>query len=482
MQLEMTNAFLYLETLLRLAIQGWKGQAHIRMSGSRWSAKTKSGQIQILKALLVSDITVQVAVYKYNVKKAKAIFKEFLDTMKYYKIEHLFKVNMTDRVITSFNGNQIMCMGYKSNKNEKQGALGEFRSINPDLLICLIDEIPEWSNSNERSLVHQAIGAGKLTIYMDTANPWSEFNWWVSECIKAFPFNESVMSDPNQSNQFNIVKHKWDEDNKSMDVEIYHYTNHNVNSYLKEEQHTILRKEWNIDPDMARVVDWGMPGIEKGAVYSYQAPMVRDYTPIERPNTIWGGMDWINSNNSLVVLFATGYETYDEIVNIRIEEAMIFSNDERYYFNSLEEDSWTPKQHPELHRDVVRFFKMCKAKHAKDYVDRVEIGIDNACEEAMNAINAALDGQGLDTQFLVHKATKKKIKERIDTNKQAMGRGILKINPRLTPILGAIEGLKWEEKTSITDPREKTIQRIIDINDALDYLMSKKASKIRKDY
>lgn len=51
------------------------------------------------------------------------------------------------------------------------------------------------------------------------------------------------MSDPKQSNQFNIVKHKWDEDNKSMDVEIYHYTNHNVNSYLKEEQHTILRKE-----------------------------------------------------------------------------------------------------------------------------------------------------------------------------------------------------------------------------------------------
>lgn len=99
-------------------------------------------------------------------------------------------------------------------------------------------------------------------------------------------------------------------------------------------------------------------------------------------------------------------------------------------------------QHPELHDLITEFYQRAKHKHDKDYIARIEIGIDNSCEEAMNSINKIFEAKQLETQFLVHKATKKPIKERININKQAMGKDILKINPRLTPIIGALEALK----------------------------------------
>lgn len=56
-----------------------------------------------------------------------------------------------------------------------------------------------------------------------------------------------------------------------------------------------------------------------------------------------------------------------------------------------------------------------------------------------------------------------------------MGKGRLKVRPELTEVLGAISGLQWDEKMSGSDPRMKTEQLIIDINDALDYGVATRA-------
>lgn len=51
------------------------------------------------------------------------------------------------------------------------------------------------------------------------------------------------MKDPKQSSQFKRIIKTLDKEAKTVDMELIHYTNHNINEFLTDEQHELLRKE-----------------------------------------------------------------------------------------------------------------------------------------------------------------------------------------------------------------------------------------------
>lgn len=59
----------------------------------------------------------------------------------------------------------------------------------------------------------------------------------------AQPFDEEAMKDRNRSETFHKKIHTYDADKKVIDMDIWHYTNHNINEFLTEQQHALLRKE-----------------------------------------------------------------------------------------------------------------------------------------------------------------------------------------------------------------------------------------------
>lgn len=147
----------------------------------------------------------------------------------------------------------------------------------------------------------------------------------------------------------------------------------------------------------------------------------------------------------MTLLVALTKESYNTIEKINIRESLVYGLDSRTLENSVEPDmGWKPMQHPEIEDMVIDFIVKVYKKYALLRVEypKLEVAVDNSCTSAIHSLNEKLYAKGLSHAIEFHKGTKNKIRERINVNKQAMGKGIVKIHPDLKMVLGAMESLK----------------------------------------
>lgn len=98
------------------------------------------------------------------------------------------------------------------------------------------------------------------------------------------PFNEGQLK--TKGEQFKQYLNK---ETKTLDI--YHITNHRINTYISEAQHQELYGLWDLDETLARVADLGMPGVAEGLIYAPIMHKVLEPNRTQPTQEYRGGLD-----------------------------------------------------------------------------------------------------------------------------------------------------------------------------------------------
>lgn len=350
-----------------------------------------------------------------------------------------------------------------SNRKKKQFKLGVARQgAKKDLQINFIEEATEFESERQVQQVMQSIGGAKFTINIWASNPWISTMWYIKQFVQRNMFNVDRLWSVG-----NIYYEEWLPNEKMLDI--YQVTNHRINSYLSESQHTSLTILHKTDPQFAMIVDLGMPGISEGLIYAPILHLVQipiNLEQAEHINRIGGGLDWGTStgkNGSAVSL--TMGKIARNFKFVQFEAEYYHSNSKGHYKsdNELIDDIWNHiLKYVRQNLGIVK-----KLGQFRVFVDNSAVGVITLLENKLIEKNP---------EFLelisFEKCYKYKVPTRIDVLKHLISTKRVRYDKSIVPELhSALERAQWDE-SKMVDNRPTRLKEDDDPNDSLEYFIN----------
>lgn len=437
---------------------------NLRLIGSRLSAKTYFVLRTIIEASFIPDIVVGSTIIRYEPQGATQTFDELISIAQdiYNLTIHQKNTNITRKSL-KIGRNKIKAIGVVSNKKRKQFKLGIARQgAKKDLQINFIEESTEFDSPEQVQQVLQSIGGSKFTINIWASNPWVSSMWYVKQFVKRGLFKEKILRSIGS-----IYEQQWDAENKTLDI--WHITNHRVNTYLSEGQHASLTILHKTNPHFAMITDLGMPGISEGLIYApilhlVQMPIELDsWESIER---IGGGLDWGTSTgvNGSAVSLTLG-KIGRNFKYLQIEQEYYHSNSQSHYKNDnelIQELLYVIVPYAKENLGIIR-----KLGQFRVYVDNAAIGIATLLENELLRLHPQFVGL-----ISFWSCYKYKVPVRIDVLKHIISTKRLRYDKSIVPQLhSALERAQWDD-TKMVDNRPTRLKEDDDPNDSLEYFIN----------
>ena len=277
------NLWSFLDELLYLMNEQKNiGSWDIHLNGGRKSGKTYRALDFVAKAIIMLKNNVDAYLFRWLRQDSEYLFNEVQ-----WQVEHILgqtikpqNINLSRRII-KINGNLIQTLGVHSSTTRKKVELaGLTRAKGKKYCILVLEECYEFSESEILDIKHAVGGYDNfITIYI--SNPNTLDTPYLQRIHKVFEHNENELK--TKGYQF-LVK----------DKVIYFYNNWRINNFLSDSDIKTISDTWEIDKERAKVVDWGIPGVESGVIYANELRFIniRDFKDLPRAQTISVGIDW----------------------------------------------------------------------------------------------------------------------------------------------------------------------------------------------
>lgn len=422
----------YLTQLFTITKQEKITTMNIRLIGSRLSAKT----MQVLKFIILMQYSlkgqISTGIWRYTPKGAQETYEELENALFtiYGLDKELIYLNSTNKKI-KLNDNEIKVNGLMSNTKSKTPKLGSARKgVKKLVQINVFEECNEFKDEKQIEMIKQASGGAKYIINIFIANPWIISNWYVKPFARRNLFNEKILREEGE-----VIKVETKALEKTLDI--WHITNHRVNTYLEESQHRMLTSLWDLDQNLAMVADLGLPGVAEGLIYAPVMHLIENanYTsPIEM---LIGGIDWGTSTGE------NGSATAMELGRIgkdwsflQYEWEYYHSNANSYYKSDLQiQTELINKLNEWLIKPDIS--ALVKRHRITIYVDNASSGIKDILQDKL----IEMYPQWSDFVFFEKTPNKMLVPERIDYMKHIMTTKRLKVDKANCPMLWS----EWEQ-------------------------------------
>ena len=160
-------------------------------------------------------------------------------------------------------------MGLHSPSSRKKVSLtGINRAKGKKYAFLVIEEAYEFTEREILDIEH-AVGGYSNYIKIFITNPNSLAFPYIAKREKEFPHNANLLK--TQGYQFKIQYNY-------LDIKIWFYANWRINQYIKYADVKSITDTWTVDASRARVVDYGMPGIEENGIYANEFEKVKQIT------------------------------------------------------------------------------------------------------------------------------------------------------------------------------------------------------------
>jgi hypothetical protein len=276
------------------------------MLGSRLSGKTNTLNLFVLEAATLFNnlgIKTTINILRYEVNQAQEYFDE-LNTIAHEAEFVVSKINMKDRKLIIGNV-EIRVRGFRSGSKKKEEKLGIKRHSNLDVMLTIIDEIYEFPSESYLHQFRESIGVSKINVEIQACNPWNSYHWAIKKQIDYLNISiktlEKKLANDDIGQHFQssveLIKDKKDNHKKLTKLRFLHWGNWRINEYITLSSKQKLLAMQEQDPQRARVVDLGLPGIEKGAIYLHALTYM--------PNKLWD--DFFDTEVYSIIGIDVGY-------------------------------------------------------------------------------------------------------------------------------------------------------------------------------
>lgn len=239
------------------------------VAGSRYSSKTYSvGEMIAFIFAMVIKYQKKVAIYAFRKlnKDTSELTKEIYNSLTAINIteSNYFKLKFPNKQAdfrfkntSSF----IRVMGVYSNSNDRIPLKGLSRSEVKDFDIVIVwkEEANELTNS-EMQAIRFALGNAKKLIEINTCNPDSIQQDYISYINSIFPFDLEIMKHKNEMIKSTFHNNKF---------KLFHYSNWKVNKHnLTNDIINNLEELKLLDPIKAQSWYWGVPSVLEGTIFA----------------------------------------------------------------------------------------------------------------------------------------------------------------------------------------------------------------------
>lgn len=429
--------FSYFADLVKLiAVRKLIPVNEINLIGGRFSGKSLCFMIFCALICLCGDVRLGITVIRASVNGAKDLMKDFVGALEMFKIP--FKVNRTDGEII-IGSNKIRIIGLDSKSSSVAQKAGLPRYTDVDYVITIFEEVFEFTQKQHQALRESIRHSGKEPkgyLVINVCNPWAIGNWFIDYCVKHQAFNEEILR--TKGSQIGYV-HVKDEETGFEYNTIFHYTNWRIaQKHLPAHKIMEIKKYWTYDINRARVADYGLPGIETGAIYAGSMMKIGQSYYHNGEQFILAGMDygWSQQQRGGKTTCVFGNATLESGVNI--------------YREFMWDNAISPIDPETLANHIVDFYEECMTEFVANtgaflqpdvhvLVDNMNIGITHILNRVAESRGHSWLSFGLCKKF--------PIQDRISIVLALIGNGMFRMNQGYTNQLWKeLEYAHYEEK------------------------------------
>lgn len=407
----------------------------INLVGGRFSGKSLCAFVFSALACL-NGAKLGLTLLRASVNGSKDLFKDFCGALEMFKIP--FRAVKTDMEV-HIGSNVVKIIGVDSKSASVAQKAGLPRYVDVDYIITIFEEVFEFQQKQHQAIRESIRHAGKEPygyMVINICNPWAIGNWFIDYCVKHQPFDEKILKEKGSQLGFYHVK---DEETGFEYNTIFHYTNWRISQkHLPSHKIMEIKKYWTYDINRARVADYGLPGIETGAIYAGSMYKIGQSYYHGGEQFILAGMDygWSQQQRGGKTTCIFGSATLDEGINI--------------YREFMWDNALSPIDPETLAHHIVDFYEDCLVEFVRNtnafaYPD-VCVLVDNMNIAVTHILNRVAESRGL-TWLSFGLCKKYPIQDRISVVLALMGNGMFRMNEGYTSQLWKeLEYAHYEEK------------------------------------
>ncbi len=278
---KMVNIFKIYDDLLRIMINGEDLPLDVlHICGSRYCSKSFSTEDFIIRALLTVKGCSATAI-RNEVNMASELFKEYKD-MSDDAYGGILKSNKTERTLV-YGKNEFKCRGLKGTEAKGSAKIkkaGLAKARDAKYIIYHVEEAYEI-DIREKDDLKLSLRSNDQTqvLEINTCNPASMGNDYIKYLNKHFKFNREELRTKGFQWSGIIDVKKATPDGDIISREAFLYVNWRaVEEVLSKNIINQIKATWELDPNRAQVVDYGMPGDIQGTIFG---ELVKKVQPVQ---------------------------------------------------------------------------------------------------------------------------------------------------------------------------------------------------------
>lgn len=447
------NHFQFMDDILLLMLKGVDFNSYdIHLNGGRKSRKTYQATEFVAKAVLAIAGECDAYLFRWLNKDSAYLFEEIQERMECIMQDRQALerfINYSNKTI-KINNNIIYTMGlHTSNKRKRIELTGLKRAVNKKYAIIILEECYEFTDAEILAIKH-AIGGYKNIITIYISNPNTLDTPYLKRLNSMFPHDIAKLStDGYQFKQLNNI--------------LILYNNWRVNPYLSSADIETISQTWEIDPERAKVVDYGIPGIEAGLIYSAELPYVIRFKMEKAPviDRISVGIDWGDGSTE------EGSATAAVIVGRTSKNADVIFKE--YYHHNKNFYLSTTERAKNIIQMISDFFKLPRYRHFTNY------GVDVILDTGLYSEREQLEIEAANrhiTWLNFKFALKNQERSRINIRKYKMSTGRYYVEENITEHMREMAVQKWDESRKDKQGQPKQEDAENHTTDAEDYAIS----------
>lgn len=408
----------------------------INLVGGRFSGKSVVIFCLIGLLCLADGLKLGITISRASVQGARNLIDDIAATMELFQLP--YKKKKGDLKIV-MGGNQINILGFDSKSDAVAQKAGLPRYNDVDYVVTIFEECFEFKKKHHQALREAIRHSGrepKGYLVINICNPWAAGNWFIDYCIRHQQFDEYTLKTKGSQIGFYTTK---DPETGYEYKAIFHYTNWRVvQQHISPHKILEIKKYWDYDINRARVADYGLPGIETGAIYAGQMFKVGESYYHNGDQFILAGMDygWSQQERGgkTTCVFATATLEF----GVDIHREFMWDN------------AISPIDPETLANHIVDFYEECMVEFVQNtnaiiYPD-VNVLVDNMNIGITHILNRVSEARG--HNWLSFGLCKKfPIQDRISVVLALMGNGLFRMREGYTNVLKKeLEYAHYEEK------------------------------------
>ena len=444
-EIRVPKAYTYIYDIVRAVKAGVKIPiSEFNLVGGRKSAKTTT--IILLWALLCLHCNPKdfgwIALRKLE-SNAVELWNDIQRVLDAYEIPY----TTTKRPYTiTVNGNTLRVLFLNGNNRKNEGArlsgLSRFGSVK--YAFIFFEERFQFEEDDIKSVLEacRSISAIKQEvqyIVFNACNPWAKSSPYIEYCSKHLAWNTNILKTTGSQSQVITIKVGEGLEKKVL----FHYTNWRVaREYLGESEIKNILDTWNLDRKRASTVDWGLPGYEKGAIYTHLLGTIQPAIYQEHEYMLAGGdYGWGTTATAGKTVFHFGGAT----LSVGNEGVDI-------YGEYVQDNRVVDKAPNKVASEVVDFYVNCM----RDYCNRIgwsspfplKVRVDNAAIGFIQWLNVETEKRRI-TWLKFIKCKKFPINDRIVITQSIMSRHLLRLNHNVSLLKQEMELAQFEDKAEM---------------------------------